>query len=87
MYHGDKDGPDDTAKVWADFPDQKGLVELIHVSSGRVFWTRRALNPLPPSLQRHGSENEDDLQYRSGNEPGNMGFGHLVRKIHYLHFV
>ncbi|KAL8280982.1 hypothetical protein RQP46_006661 [Phenoliferia psychrophenolica] len=41
MYHGDED----TAKVWDNFADQKGLVE--------------------------------HLQYKSGNEPGAMGFGHL----------
>lgn len=31
MYHGDEEN-DETEKVWADFPNQKGLVELIHVS-------------------------------------------------------
>ncbi|GAA5975415.1 hypothetical protein JCM21900_001353 [Sporobolomyces salmonicolor] len=28
MYHSDEE--DDTAKVWASFPEQKGLLELIH---------------------------------------------------------
>ncbi|KAI5476375.1 lactoylglutathione lyase Glo1 [Pseudohyphozyma bogoriensis] len=30
MYHGEEEGEDDTAKVWEKFPDQKGLIELIH---------------------------------------------------------
>ncbi|EGU13283.1 putative Lactoylglutathione lyase Glo1 [Rhodotorula toruloides ATCC 204091] len=55
MYHGDE-GNDETEKVWADFPNQKGLVELIHRhgSENEDFSYASGHHPTEPAMSGFG---------------------------------